>query len=96
MWVSYNGVGQHDTKTATAYVTRFLLRSLSALGVESRAGSPRPLEGVVQGSNTDEYDFFAEMGLVSLLYLYHCVVLNTLFGSGGVHASTRIRHADGR
>ncbi len=57
---------QNETNTAASYVTRFLHRTLSALDVQSRVGSPRPSQENQPTANVEpQYDIFAELGLVS-------------------------------
>lgn len=61
-------VTSEDSKTAPAYVARFVRRVLRALSIESRTGSPGPDSNLTaQDSNvTPQMDFFAELGLVIL------------------------------
>lgn len=67
--LAHASVTNEESKTAPAYVARFIRRVLSALSVESRAGSPGITE-IINGNVTGEelgigVDFFAELGLVS-------------------------------
>lgn len=68
--LAHASVTNEESKTAPAYVARFIRRVLSALSVESRACSPGIAEQLVNGNPTHEelgigVDFFAELGLVS-------------------------------
>lgn len=68
--IAHASVTNEEAKTAPAYVARFIRRVLSALSVESRAGSPGLADTFVNGNPTGEelgvgVDFFAELGLVS-------------------------------
>ncbi|ORY22181.1 hypothetical protein BCR39DRAFT_552054 [Naematelia encephala] len=66
--LSHVGVSQDDSNSATAYVTRFLRRILSALGAESRRSSPKPaIESTILDNADEQYDFFAQLGLEEFL-----------------------------
>ena len=67
--LSHTLLSQGLSNSATAYVTRLLRRILSALGSESRAGSPPTMvqaTETIPGEGEGQYDVFAELGLVSL------------------------------
>jgi hypothetical protein len=61
--LAHASVTNEDSKTAPAYVARFIRRVLSALSVESRAGSPGPDSGLLDAPQDLAVDFFAELGL---------------------------------
>lgn len=64
-----------DSKTAPAYVARFIRRVLSALSVESRAGSPG-LDTDLLAANDVAVDFFAELGLEEFMHVPEYVAQN--------------------
>lgn len=79
--LAHASVTNEDSKTAPAYVARFIRRVLSALSVESRAGSPGPGADLLNGSSHGqeggvEVDFFAELGLEEFMHVPEYVAQN--------------------
>jgi hypothetical protein len=66
---AHASVTNEDSKTAPAYVARYIRRVLSALSVESRAGSPGLGSDLIDTTQDLAVDFFAELGLEEFMHV---------------------------
>ncbi|GMK58677.1 hypothetical protein CspeluHIS016_0601190 [Cutaneotrichosporon spelunceum] len=78
--LAHASVTSEDSRTAPAYVARYIRRVLSSLSAESRAGSPGIAEAMANGTGEGELgvgvDFFAELGLEEFMHLPEYVAQN--------------------